>query len=437
MWVRLWLLAILFLTACGPPPRPRMQSRTDDFVEEDQLAIPLAKSPSGGADLTFCPRPAGAALHLGNAAWLAFLAANEYGHLHYLGGLLQELGFRGQPGFDWSGCSVSLRVLRSFDHENAEQVDGARARGPEELRRLLEPYTHLDHPRSWGRCASDWFDAATLDGSVRPSTAFEKYLIQTVHPGYALQFFSAGEVVGDGKAFTEGSTQAFVARHATLPIAVVSFRGTEPDKWRDVLVDSRAWKTPLADQGWPAAWGSIHRGFFEAFESIGEVLRGKLAELEGKPVGIWITGHSLGGALATVMAAELLRQMEDGAHYDLRGVYTFGSPRVGNAAFADHFTEAAARAGVQVVRFRNGEDAVTHIPGIIEYRHVGQLVHLTEEGLSLPETEPGYSGVGSVGDHDMVGWRPDGEPRSGYYRRILDALAKAPAGDPMTSCTAP
>ena len=165
------------------------------------------------------------------------------------------------------------------------------------------------------------------------------------------------------------------------------------------------------------------------------MLRAKVAELASEDVGIWITGHSLGGALATVMAAELLRQIEAGASYGLRGVYTYGSPRVGNKAFQEQFDSAAKSAGVRVVRFRNGNDAVTHIPGLmLEYQHVGTLAHLTEDGLAFPEEEPPYPGLGSVGDHDIVGWDDAGKPKSGYYRRVLDALALHPVGDPLNQC---
>ena len=101
--------------------------------------------------------------------------------------------------------------------------------------------------------------------------------------------------MSDGKAFTEGSTQVVFARHQTLPLVIISFRGTEADKFGDLMVDGKAWKTALSSHGWPESWGSAHSGFHAAFASVGEVIFSKLDELRGSDRGIWLTGHSLGG----------------------------------------------------------------------------------------------------------------------------------------------
>ena len=70
----------------------------------------------------------------------------------------------------------------------------------------------------------------------------------------------------------------------------------------------------------------------------------------GEKLAIWVTGHSLGGALATLMAAEILRRIDAGAPLELRGVYTFGSPRVGDRAFRARLAATAAKHGTQLVR---------------------------------------------------------------------------------------
>ena len=374
------LLATLALTSCAPPARAVMQNRSEGFQDEDTLRIALARSPSGGADFNFCVAPpADAAVNLTNAAWMAFFSANEYSHLHYLAEAFNALGFRDTPqtGFDWAACTVDLRLLRGFEKKHKREIADAHARGGAALKAYLAKYAKLDHPEAWGACASEWYETSDYAGEKFPAAAFEKHLIQTAHRGQRLQFLSGGKFVFEGKGFTEGSTQVVFARHTTRPMVVIAFRGTEPDKMSDVMVDGKAWKTKLVDHDWPPAWGSMHAGFLSAFESVGPVLRAKVAELASEDVGIWITGHSLGGALATVMAAELLRQIEAGASYGLRGVYTYGSPRVGNKAFQEQFDSAAKSAGVRVVRFRNGNDAVTHIPGLmLEYQHVGTLAHL-------------------------------------------------------------
>jgi len=48
-----------------------------------------------------------------------------------------------------------------------------------------------------------------------------------------------------------------------------------------------------------------------------------------------VTGHSLGGAVATLTAAEL----STNTNYNVADVYTYGEPRVGNKKFADWFNK--------------------------------------------------------------------------------------------------
>lgn len=398
-----------------------MQSSTDEFREKGVLTVALERSPSSGAELTFCPDvPADSAVNLTNAAWLAFFSANEYAHLYYVGPTMAALGFSGPDDFDWPRCIVDLRVLRGFESRHADGMKAARRRGEGSLRDYLRPRVEDD----WGACSRAWFGASGYDGARYPAPEFERYLIQTAHRGHNLQFFSGGEFVMGGKSFEVGSTQVMYARHRSLPIVVVSFRGTEADQWSDIKVDVKMWKTGLAE-----GWGSVHKGFHAAYGSVRELLTDKLAEVDGAEIGVWITGHSLGGALATLLAADLMRQMEAGRALALRGVYTFGSPRVGDNAFAARFERAAADAGVRVVRVRNGDDLVTAIPRVLEYKHVGRLLHVGENGVELVEGDREYSGLGSPGDHSIGGWDDKDRPVSGYYRRLLRGLEDGKGGE--------
>jgi len=70
---------------------------------------------------------------------------------------------------------------------------------------------------------------------------------------------------------------------------------------------------------------------------------------------LWVTGHSLGGALAA-LAAFVLTERANLTSMPL--VYTFGQPRVGNAAFAD----LAAQQLRGMFRLVNAADVVAHIP---------------------------------------------------------------------------
>jgi len=114
-------------------------------------------------------------------------------------------------------------------------------------------------------------------------------------------------------------------------VVILSLRGTTPglDMYTDLQHHFR---------NMPASWGEdvlVHDGFAGAWENIREDV---VDEIEDRLVGgrrLWITGHSLGGALATLAAYDL-SHVED---IPVEGVHTFGQPRVGDAAFEDHFLD--------------------------------------------------------------------------------------------------
>jgi triacylglycerol lipase len=162
------------------------------------------------------------------------------------------------------------------------------------------------------------------------------------------------------------STQAYVT---SMPEALVlAFRGTQVDDfWSSVLdftVDARF--LPVPD----SRGDFVHAGFLAALR---EVWPQTLAHLRDEQARrrrpLWITGHSLGAALAT-LAASLC---QDDPALRLQGVYTFGSPRVGDEAFRD-------RMRVPVFRFRNDSDIVPHLPLGLLFRHVGSLQFIDGAG---------------------------------------------------------
>jgi Lipase (class 3) len=81
--------------------------------------------------------------------------------------------------------------------------------------------------------------------------------------------------------------------------------------------------------------GKVSKGMRQAFENIVEM--GLVAALKkqvsGTTTTIYVTGHSLGGALATMVALYLKGQRWDDAKPTL-ALYTFAAPTAGDAAFA-------------------------------------------------------------------------------------------------------
>ncbi|MBK9923966.1 MAG: lipase family protein [Anaerolineales bacterium] len=156
-------------------------------------------------------------------------------------------------------------------------------------------------------------------------------------------------------------TQAILVSNGEY--AVLAFRGTEVSKRIDILTDAKAGKISMIE-------GMVHKGFVGAYKSIeGEVLRA-VEKLDGIP--LYITGHSLGAALATVATQYLERHRK--IRDQIAACYTFGSPRVGNNQFDRDFKST-------IYRVINTTDIVTVIPLLaMGYIHVGD-VRFLEPGM--------------------------------------------------------
>jgi len=108
---------------------------------------------------------------------------------------------------------------------------------------------------------------------------------------------------------------------------------------------------------------------------------GQRAPLEA----LYITGHSLGGAMAVILASMLV--MSDMPDYRaiaarLRAVYTFGQPMVGAPEFADAAAQQFQDANVAVARYVFKKDPVPLLPprSVGDFAHLGQEYRLGREG---------------------------------------------------------
>ena len=149
------------------------------------------------------------------------------------------------------------------------------------------------------------------------------------------------------EVFDVGDTQAFLARRrkqdeSECGMLVLAFRGTEKSL-RDWKTDLRARLVPARDERKP---GLIHQGFQESYYAVETQVEAALAGFPGEP--LYLTGHSLGGALAVVAT----RFLDAGS---LAACYTFGSPRVGDLSLAKEFR-------TPIYRMVNAADAVPRLP---------------------------------------------------------------------------
>lgn len=141
-------------------------------------------------------------------------------------------------------------------------------------------------------------------------------------------------------------TQAFLAKRNSTKMAVLAFRGTQPRKWDDI-------KTDIEIRFYHDEKGAkIHIGFYKAFNCVEQDVREMIKELTDHS--IYITGHSLGGALALIATRALDLD-------NLAACYTFGGPKVGNEEFGENIK-------TPIYRVINAYDIVPFLPpsGLIE-----------------------------------------------------------------------
>ena len=153
-------------------------------------------------------------------------------------------------------------------------------------------------------------------------------------------------------------TQLFIA--STTSAIIVAFRGTES------VAD---WFGNLNVLSVERGMGSVHQGFSNAYDDVHSRLESVLTSLDAGGRRVVLTGHSLGGALATIAAAEFESQLPN------MMVYTFGQPRTAKSDFQTSFD---TKFHDRFFRFVNEDDIVTRVPP--GYQHVQKLFHLRNDG---------------------------------------------------------
>ena len=164
------------------------------------------------------------------------------------------------------------------------------------------------------------------------------------------------------QTFDENETQAYLAK--CKEYMVLAFRGTEPKELKDIWTDLKF--TPFKKEKCV-----MHEGFYEAYRDIEKDLVKAVRKIN---LPLYVTGHSLGGALA-LMAVMYLPDMDWTA-----ACYTFGGPKVGNDDFTDELFK------VPVYRTVHASDIVPSLPPFwlmffgIFYQQAGDMRYLTRKG---------------------------------------------------------
>lgn len=197
---------------------------------------------------------------------------------------------------------------------------------------------------------------------------------------------------------------AFLVQSKCGRVLILCYRGTEPSNFINWLTDAdvnpEKVSFPFPGLDSPV---EIHGGFYRNVRATrfavvtalklalnGQSVLGTGETLKGPLEAIYITGHSLGGAMAALMGAMLIMEpvykpIADG----LRALYTFGQPMVGNPTFARACAENPFL-GAKVFRYVFGHDIVPELPPTAsgEFAHFGAEYRLESNSHGNPRKSP-------------------------------------------------
>ncbi len=153
---------------------------------------------------------------------------------------------------------------------------------------------------------------------------------------------------------------------------IVAFRGTQTqiEWWRNLQATQKEYLDPITG----TQYGRVHQGYLKVMrEQIASKLINTVRQLN-PTIPCYITGHSLGGAIATMAAMEIALTIPE--IRDQIQLYTYAAPRIGDRTFAQAHSQLIPNS----YRIVNLSDSVPLVPPIriknyftdASYSHVGQ-----------------------------------------------------------------
>ena len=162
-------------------------------------------------------------------------------------------------------------------------------------------------------------------------------------------------------------TQLFIAHNDST--VVIAFRGTE---------DFKDWLTDAGIEFRVTVHGRVHKGFDQALDSVWSQITETLERVQQNAQSLWVTGHSLGGALAVLASARLSLDIDQEIYKSINGLYTFGQPRVGDRTFVQTLDNEIKP---RYFRFVNDNDIVPRVPDRLnQYKEGGTILFFDANG---------------------------------------------------------
>ncbi len=162
----------------------------------------------------------------------------------------------------------------------------------------------------------------------------------------------------------------FVGRNDVTQTVIVSFRGTETVE--DWLKDFDAVALPFGDIN---GCGLVHQGFAAVYLTIRDSVIAAVEAARAGASSMWVTGHSLGAAIALISALDFAKNAVPPLAPQL---YTFAGPRAGDETFRNMFDSAIPLC----YRVWNRWDLVPQLPAPPLFIHAGQSVEI-DGGFTL------------------------------------------------------
>ena len=188
--------------------------------------------------------------------------------------------------------------------------------------------------------------------------------------GRSKQSVVSNKVFYDKRTGARGFAGAFSDASGTTMI-VFSFRGSEGlNNWLENLHFAKT------DHNMSCAGCKVHSGFYDCWKALKD--HGIVVELRRliatyPSAKVFMTGHSLGAAIAMLAAYELQYEFK----IPVDGAWTFGQPRVGNQAFRDFYNDNSPRVTWRLTHWR---DPVPHVPlKSMGFSHIGNEVWYNED----------------------------------------------------------
>lgn len=224
------------------------------------------------------------------------------------------------------------------------------------------------------------------------------------------------------------ASTAVITQSACGRVCILTYRGTEPRNLVNFMTDFDASPVeipmrgvtddrdpPILHGGWHrnvrATWDLVARGLERAF--VGRPANPKYDDALAPMEALFVTGHSLGAAMAAIASVRLAGTRVRGRDFrsKLRGIYTYGQPMLGNHALASACSSDPLLAN-GVFRHIHGNDIAARIPprDYGHYEHFGREFR-AKEGATWKESKT------------FVKQCPD-MTRSVFVIPLLDGLAR-------------